>query len=138
MDSHNVDKVISEKKILRNLQSPFCVKLFYAFQTKTLLFLVLNFVQGGELHKHRKEEKQFHESEARFFTGEILLALIHLHSHNIFYRDLKPENILIGKDGHIQVTDFGLAKQLKTSNARTDTVCGTPEYMAPEIVMEME
>ena len=93
---------------------------------------MLDYLNGGELFYHLSQEKQFPEKRAKFYAAEIILALETLHSHNIIYRDLKPENILLDSQGHVKLTDFGLAKVME--NDTTKTFAGTPEYLAPEIV----
>jgi len=123
----------AENSILQQIQHPFIIKLHYAFQTPTKLHLVMDYINGGELFFHLKNEGCFSAERVRFYAAEISLALKHLHSLGIVYRDLKPENILIGRDGHIVLTDFGLSKELKESD-NTKTFCGTPEYLAPEIL----
>lgn len=90
-------------------------------------------MKGGELFQHLRAVKRFDENRARFYTAEISLALQHLHSKNIIYRDLKPENVLMDENGHVCLTDFGMAKILK-KNELALTFCGTPEYFAPEIL----
>jgi len=130
----------SEKSILQQVQHPFIVGLHYAFQTRDKLYMILDYVNGGELFFHLKHEGKFSESRVKFYTAEISLALAHLHKLGIVYRDLKPENILLDCDGHIVITDFGLSKQMMvppsgdTSEATTHTFCGTPEYLAPEVL----
>jgi len=130
----------SEKSILQQVQHPFIVGLHYAFQTRDKLYMILDYVNGGELFFHLKHEGKFSESRVKFYTAEISLALTHLHKLGIVYRDLKPENILLDCDGHIVITDFGLSKQMMvppsgdTSEATTHTFCGTPEYLAPEVL----
>lgn len=122
-----------EKNILQKIQHPFIVNLRYAFQTKDKLYMILDYVNGGELFYHLKKNGKFSESRVRFYAAEISSALLHLHSHGIIYRDLKPENILLDMDGHIVITDFGLSKEVK-SDDNTHTFCGTPEYLAPEVL----
>jgi len=124
----------AEREILETVDSPFILGLHYAFQTNDKLYLVMDFMSGGELFFHLRREKKFLESKTRFYAAEIILALEHLHSVGIIYRDLKPENILIGADGHIKIADFGLSKQGIEEGAKTYTFCGTPEYLAPEIL----
>ena len=120
---------------MSKIDHPFIVKLQYAFQTDTKLYLIMEFINGGEIFYHLKRESRFVEERARFYAAEIVLALEHLHSLGILYRDLKPENILIDQSGHVKLTDFGLSKQgLMTHNSATYSFCGTPEYLAPEIV----
>ncbi|EGR30822.1 protein kinase domain protein [Ichthyophthirius multifiliis] len=127
-------KVIEEKNIMSNLKCFFIIQLIYAFQTPKKLYFVMEFMQGGEMFLYIRQERQFSEQKTRFYIAEIILALEYIHSKNIIYRDLKPENILINKDGHIKICDFGLSKQGIGDNETTKTVCGTPEYLAPEIL----
>jgi serine/threonine protein kinase len=94
----------------------------------------MDFLNGGELFTHLRREARFDESRTIFYSSEILLAIECLHSHGIIYRDLKPENVLLDSDGHIKITDFGLSKLGINGNKTTYTFCGTPEYLAPEIV----
>eukprot|EP01121_Diplochlamys_sp_Union-15-3_P015905 TRINITY_DN5322_c0_g1_i6.p1 TRINITY_DN5322_c0_g1~~TRINITY_DN5322_c0_g1_i6.p1 ORF type:complete len:286 (-),score=64.12 TRINITY_DN5322_c0_g1_i6:309-1136(-) len=122
-----------EKAILQQIEHPFIVKLHYAFQTKDKLYMILDYVNGGELFYHLKKEGKFKVDRVRFYAAEITSAMDHLHSLGIVYRDLKPENILLDKDGHIVITDFGLSKVIpKDDKEGTETFCGTPEYLAPE------
>jgi serine/threonine protein kinase len=95
--------------------------------------MILDYVNGGELFFHLKKEGRFPEQRVRFYAAEIVCAIAHLHSLGIVYRDLKPENILLDSDGHICITDFGLSKQI-TPEEGTHTFCGTPEYLAPEVL----
>eukprot|EP00755_Sulcionema_specki_P038297 Sspe_Gene.110605::Locus_91661_Transcript_1_1_Confidence_1.000_Length_1353::g.110605::m.110605/K13303/SGK2; serum/glucocorticoid-regulated kinase 2 len=124
----------TERAILEQADHPFLVKMKYAFQTAEKLYLVMNFANGGELFSHLKKEKRFTEARARFYAVEICMGLKYLHDHDIVYRDLKPENVLLDAEGHIVLTDFGLSKMMKESE-RTKTFCGTPEYLAPEILL---
>eukprot|EP00163_Fabomonas_tropica_P034759 TRINITY_DN979_c0_g2_i2.p1 TRINITY_DN979_c0_g2~~TRINITY_DN979_c0_g2_i2.p1 ORF type:complete len:313 (-),score=100.65 TRINITY_DN979_c0_g2_i2:336-1274(-) len=124
----------SEVNVLQNVLHPFMVSMRYSFQTDQKLYLILDYVNGGELFFHLSKEGNFSEERARLYTAEILLALDHLHRFDIIYRDLKPENLLLDQDGHMRLTDFGLCKEDVTSDSSTTTFCGTPEYMAPEIV----
>lgn len=125
---------IAEREILEKINNPFIVKLHFAFQTPSKLYFVMDFLNGGELFYHLKRESRFTEDRTCFYAAEILLALQCLHSNAIIYRDLKPENVLLDQDGHIKLTDFGLSKQGIVGNRNTYTFCGTPEYLAPEIV----
>ena len=128
-----IEHTIAEKSILEKLQHPFIVGLHYAFQTSRKLHLVLDFLSGGELFYHMQNTGRLGEDRARFYTAEIGLALGHIHSHNIIYRDLKPENVVLDKDGHVCLTDFGLAKT-NVRGCSAKTFCGTPEYLAPEFL----
>lgn len=94
--------------------------------------MIFEYISGGELFSRLRKEGRFSNDVALFYTTEILLTIQHLHKQNIVYRDLKPENLLIDKEGHIKITDFGFAKVL--NDDRTYTLCGTPEYLAPEII----
>ena len=112
--------------------------LEFAFQDQERLYMIMEFVNGGELFYHLKQQKGgFDEDRARFYAAEIALALSYLHKSGVVYRDLKPENILIDQEGHIRLTDFGLSKSgLENSQGRTESFCGTPEYLAPEIIRD--
>lgn len=103
------------------------------FQDDANLYFIYEFVQGGELFTRIRECHSFPNDVALFYTSEILLAIQFLHSKSVIYRDLKPENILIDENGHIKLIDFGFAKRQKPEE-RSYTLCGTPEYMAPEIL----
>jgi serine/threonine protein kinase len=128
----------SERQILASVDSHFIVKLKYAFQTSRKLYMVMEFMPGGELFYHITKQKRFNEETARFYMCEVILGIEYLHSKSIIYRDLKPENILLGIDGHIKLTDFGLSKDISENNYKTRTFCGTPEYQAPEILLDLE
>ena len=130
---NQVEHTRAERQILQQLQHPFLMTLRYAFQSKTKLYFVLDYYQGGELFFHLKQKRRFSESVARLYVAEIALALGHLHSLNVVYRDLKPENILLDTSGHCCLTDFGLSKDMDPDD-KAHTFCGTPEYLAPEIV----
>ena len=117
------------------MDHPFVVKLHYAFQTPEKLFFVVDFLNGGALFFHLRKNIKFSESRARFYASEIILALECLHSHGIIYRDLKPENIILDSDGHLKITDFGLSKEGIVDESKAYTFCGTPEYLAPEIIL---
>mmetsp|Transcript_1258 Transcript_1258/g.3937 ORF Transcript_1258/g.3937 Transcript_1258/m.3937 type:complete len:390 (-) Transcript_1258:150-1319(-) len=127
----------TERNILQNIQHPFLVNLKFAFQTPDKLYMVLEFMGGGELFHWLKTHRKFSEPRGKLYAAEITLALEALHSRDIIYRDLKPENILLDLDGHLRLTDFGLSKDnIMGSGAAggTKTFCGTPEYLAPEIL----
>ena len=160
-----IDHVNNERYVLSKVHSPFIVQFYSSLQTPTHLYLVLEFVQGGEMFRYLEIRNTLREDEVRFYAAELVLALVYLHGVKAIYRDLKPENVLISASGHIKLADFGFAKmgkiwELSTSNIsqleeisvypydyfqayiakilkpgdRTRTLCGTPEYLAPEIV----
>ena len=134
-----VAHTVGERNILvrtATTESPFIVGLKFSFQTPTDLYLVTDYMSGGELFWHLQKEGRFDEKRAKFYSAELILALEHLHTHDIVYRDLKPENILLDANGHIALCDFGLSKANLTKNATTNTFCGTTEYLAPEVLLD--
>jgi len=133
------DDLYSEQKILAMLSHPFIVGMHYYFEDKDSLYYILDYVPGGELYQHLTQRGRFPEPQARFYMAEIVLALEYLHKGGVVYRDLKPENILLDKDGHIKVTDFGLSKSgITSAGGGAQTFCGTPQYLAPEILRGLE
>ncbi|CAH0487522.1 unnamed protein product [Peronospora farinosa] len=130
-----VEHTRTERRVLASISHPFVVCLHHAFQTKDKLYFVLDYCPGGDLFFHLSRCGCFPEAMAKFYAAEIVLALIHLHEQGIVYRDLKPENIMLDVDGHVKLADFGLAKEGITSELNgTYTMCGTPEYLPPEIL----
>lgn len=128
---NNVQYMKSERNILTKMDHPFVVSLYYAFHTEKKVFLVMDFLGGGELFFHLRRRGALTEKEVQFYLAEIVLAIEFLHSKGIIHRDLKPENVLLRSDGNICLTDFGLAKEVTDSeNART--LCGTSEYMVTQ------
>ncbi|KAL1923948.1 uncharacterized protein VTP21DRAFT_6983 [Calcarisporiella thermophila] len=133
-----IEGLWSEKRILllaNNARHPFLSHLYYCFQTETQLCFALEYVAGGDLMGHIQREL-FGERRARFYGAEVLLALEFLHANGILYRDLKLDNILLGADGHIKLADFGLCKENMYFQDTTNTFCGTPDFLAPEILLE--
>ncbi len=122
--------------MLQGVKHPYLVNLKYAFQTEDKLYMVMDYVRGGELYQHLKRCKTFVPERVRLYAAEICLALSYLHDMQFVYRDLKPENLLLDDEGHIRLTDFGLAKKI-ADGQQTRTFCGTPEYMAPEILLDI-
>ena len=133
LDQDQVESTILEKKILQTLDHPFLVGMIFCFQTEERIYFIMPFVRGGELFQHLRTEKIFKEDKVRFYAASIGIALDYLHNHGIIYRDIKPENILIGEDGYLKLIDFGMAKMVK-GNEKATSFCGTPEYLAPEII----
>ncbi|EIJ88773.1 protein kinase X [Nematocida parisii] len=135
LHSNQLLHVYNEKAVMLSLYSSFFVRLYSTFQDKRYLFMVMEYVPGGELFSFMKEIIKFTVKQARFYIAEILVALETLHGLGIIYRDLKPENVLLDREGHIKLADFGFSKKLY--QPLTWTLCGTPEYLAPEIVMNI-
>ncbi|KAI0731909.1 AGC/Akt protein kinase [Fomitopsis betulina] len=129
-----ITHTLAERMVLARVNSPYIVPLKFSFQSEQKLYLVLAFVNGGELFHHLQREQRFNEERSRFYSAELLLALEHLHELDVVYRDLKPENILLDYTGHIALCDFGLCKLNMKDSDTTNTFCGTPEYLAPEIL----
>jgi len=135
LERNELEHTKAEKNILQKLVHPFLVNLNYSFQTEDKLYFIMDYVNGGELFFHLQKEEKFSEGRVKFYCAEIVLGLEYLHNCGVLYRDLKPENILLTDDGHICMTDFGISKEgLVSDNDRTATFCGTPEYLAPEIL----
>ncbi|KAI1318683.1 AGC protein kinase Gad8 [Mortierella claussenii] len=130
-----VNHTLAERTVLAQVNNPFIVPLKFSFQSPEKLYLVLAFVNGGELFHHLQREGRFSEERSRFYAAELLCALECLHGFNVVYRDLKPENILLDYTGHIALCDFGLCKLGMTETETTNTFCGTPEYLAPELLL---
>ncbi|TFK52364.1 Pkinase-domain-containing protein [Heliocybe sulcata] len=134
VDRKEITHTLAERLVLARVRCPFIVPLKFSFQSEQKLYLVLAFVNGGELFHHLQQEGHFSEERSRFYAAELLLALEHLHELNVVYRDLKPENILLDYTGHIALCDFGLCKLNMKDSDTTNTFCGTPEYLAPEVL----
>ena len=127
-----VEHVKTEKKLLETIQHPFIVNLLGAFQDEKNLYLMMEYIIGGEFFSHLRKAGRFPNDTSKYYASQIALVFEYLHSLMILYRDLKPENLLLDKIGHCKVTDFGFAKRVEY---RTWTLCGTPEYLAPEIIL---
>jgi serum/glucocorticoid-regulated kinase 2 len=130
-----VAHTLAERSVLSQINNPFIVPLKFTFQSPEKLYFVLAFINGGELFHHLQKEQRFDINRSRFYTAELLCALECLHGFNVIYRDLKPENILLDYSGHIALCDFGLCKLDMKDEDRTNTFCGTPEYLAPELLL---
>lgn len=128
-----VEHTLSERKIQSAISFPFIARMIGCFKDNANLFIVYEYVKGGEMFSHLRRLTKFSETVSRFYAAQIVLIIEYLHNLDIVYRDIKPENILFDSNGYIKLTDFGFAKRLK--NARTYTLCGTPEYLAPEVIL---
>ncbi|CAI2325481.1 unnamed protein product [Caenorhabditis sp. 36 PRJEB53466] len=134
-EDEDIDWVQTEKSVFEAASNyPFLVGLHSCFQTESRLFFVIEFVPGGDLMFHMQQQRKLPEEHARFYAGEIILALHFLHSRGIIYRDLKLDNVLIDAEGHIKLTDYGMCKENVNAGDVTSTFCGTPNYIAPEIL----
>eukprot|EP00055_Hartaetosiga_balthica_P011730 m.54343 g.54343 ORF g.54343 m.54343 type:complete len:369 (+) comp7715_c0_seq1:506-1612(+) len=130
-----VEHAVNEVFILRRCAHPFIVNLMSLFKDNSRLYIALEYVPGGELFRKLRMSVKFSEHHASFYAAQILLALEYLHFNSIVYRDIKPENILFKRNGYIKLVDFGFAKIIRNTSHRTYTLCGTPEYLAPEILI---
>lgn len=126
-----VEHTNDERRMLKLVEHPFLIRMWGTFQDSQNLFMVMDYIEGGELFSLLRKSQRFPNPVAKFYAAEVVLALEYLHSHDIIYRDLKPENILLDRNGHIKITDFGFAKEVSTV---TWTLCGTPDYIAPEVI----
>ncbi|KAF8423652.1 catalytic subunit of the PKA [Tirmania nivea] len=126
-----VEHTNDERKMLQKVKHPFLITLWGTFQDPKNLYMVMDFIEGGELFSLLRKTHQFPNPVAKFYAAEVTLALEYLHSLHIIYRDLKPENLLLDRHGHLKITDFGFAKEVPDI---TWTLCGTPDYLAPEVV----
>ena len=124
----------TERDLMVKINNPFIINIKFAFQDKTRLYIVTEFMQGGDIFYHLHSIGKFPEPRAKFYFIELILAIEHLHKNNMIYRDLKPENILMDIDGHLRISDFGLSKILKKWDEKTYSLCGTPQYLAPEVL----
>ena len=132
---HQVEHIRSEKEILHALsqdQHPFIVNLAASFQDPCYIYMIIECVIGGEFFSHLRNAGKFDNQTAKFFAAHVVLIFEHLHSKDIIYRDLKPENLLLDRKGYLKITDFGFAKIV---SFKTYTLCGTPEYIAPEVLL---
>ena len=126
----------TERDLMVRINCPFIVNIKFAFQDTLKLYIITEFMQGGEMFFHLHKEKRFSNEKTRFYVIEMVLAIEFLHKNKMLYRDLKPENILIDASGHIKLTDFGLSKMVKKTKEKAFTICGTPQYLAPEILSD--
>ncbi|KAI7853524.1 kinase-like domain-containing protein [Circinella umbellata] len=137
IDDDAIESIRLEKRVFQLVNRnphPFLTRLHSSFQSENHLFFVMEYISGGDLMSHIQRET-FSERRARFYASEVLLGLEHFHNLGIIYRDLKLENIMLGPDGHIKIGDYGMCKDDMWYGSRTNTMCGTPGFMAPEILL---
>merc|ERR1719380_491362 len=127
-----VDHIVSEKAILATLKHPLIVNMWGSFHDQRYIYMLLEYIVGGEFFTHLRKAGRFDNEASMFYASQIASIFEYCHGKNIVYRDLKPENILINSDGYVKLTDFGFAKVIEH---RTYTLCGTPEYIAPEVLL---
>jgi serine/threonine protein kinase len=132
IDMQQVEHILAERALLKELDHPFIVNLAATFQDETHLYLVMEYVPGGEFFTHLRNAHMLSNSGAQFYAAQVTLMFEYLHDREIIYRDLKPENLLLDAHGYLKLIDFGFAKQC---TEKTYTLCGTPEYLAPEILL---
>lgn len=128
----SVDSVMNEVSLLTKLKHPFLVNMSYAFQDRENLYLVMDYLNGGDLRYHIGKCRRFSESQCKFFIACIIVALEYLHSNNIIHRDIKPENLVLDDRGYVRLTDLGVSRKVREDNANDTS--GTPGYMAPEVI----
>ncbi len=133
IEQEQIENTLLEKEILQTIDYPLLCGLVFCFQTEERIYFIMPFLSGGELFQHLRKFRTFDEDKVRFYGAQIALALEYLHSKGIVYRDLKPENILMDEEGYLKLADFGMAKKLK-DDEKAMSFCGTPEYLAPEII----
>jgi len=133
LEYEKVTASLMEKTAMEEVKHPFLVNINDCFQTQDRIYFVMKFVRGGQLFTHLKLAQRFSEERSKCYAMQIALALGHIHKINVVYRDLKLENILVGEDGYLNLVDFGICKRLQ-KNEVTKSLCGTPEYLSPEML----
>ena len=132
IDRHSIESINNELKILSKLKNPFIINMHFAFQDYSNLYLVMDYLTGGDLRYHISKKDIFTENETKFFISNIILGLEYIHKNNIIHRDIKPENLVLDNKGYVHITDFGVAKINEKDNSSETS--GTPGYMAPEVL----
>jgi len=129
-----VDHINNEKRLMAQIDYPFIVNMTGYTKDDSYVYIIMECITGGELFTHLRRARKFSDEQAKFYGAQVAAAFAHIHSKNIIHRDLKPENILLSPNGYSKLTDFGFAKVLEPGT-RTYTLCGTPEYIAPEVLL---
>lgn len=132
-EKNSVSSIANERTLLHLLRHPFIINMHFAFQTKDYLYIVLDYLSGGDLRYHICKQKKFNEEQAKFFISCLILALEYLHSNGLIHRDIKPENLVFDDKGYLYLTDMGIAKIHNPEKKLIDS-SGTPGYMAPEVI----
>jgi serine/threonine protein kinase len=133
-EAKQVEHAFNEKKILGSISHPFIVNIKYSFQSETKLYLIMEYLSGGEIYYHLRKTKYFSEKTAKFYLAQLVCVLDFLHENGIIYRDLKPENLVLDSNGYLKLTDFGIAKNNIKPGNTTNTFCGSAEYLSPEMI----
>ena len=131
---NSIDSIISEFKILKKLRHPLITNLYYSFQDKDNIYLILDYLAGGNLRYYISNKTPFNEKQIKFIISNVLISIEYIHDHNIIHRDLKPENLLFDSEGYVHISDFGISKEMKKGVIITDTT-GTPGYISPEVII---
>ena len=131
----SINSIRMERAILKNIHYNFISNLYFSFQDKDFLYLILDYYSGGDLRFYLEQNIQFNERQIKFFVANIILSLRYLRLNNIIHRDIKPENFVFDKKGYLNLTDFGIAKRVKNNKLITD-MSGTPGYLSPEVLLQ--
>ena len=128
----SINSVLYERTLLAKLRNPFIINMVTAFQDRENLYLLMDYIDGGDLRYHIGRRRRFHEREAKFFIANMIMGLEYLHKNNIIHRDMKPENLVFDSDGYLRITDLGISREIRAENSQDTS--GTPGYMSPEVI----
>ena len=135
IDKKSIKSIKNERDILSKIYHPFIINMYYSFQDKENLYIIMDYLKGGDLRYNMCEKKNFSEEQAKFFIACIILSLEYIHSNNIIHRDLKPENLILNNKGYLKLTDFGIAKIYNKNIDNSNETSGTLSYMSPEVLL---